>query len=221
MANPIVSPVEDLWIVDLKATAVSPLYTGENKLNSQKARKVGNILPTRMTGDGFAAVSIFGAIRGYAEKIYRDEGACDTGKDTKGCGRCLTCDMFGSLGRKGRILFEDLKTTRPFDKVVDRTVHPHIDRETGTIPPGKGASIELEEILEGTELVGKLLIRNPVEKDLVVLQAAFKAAEDSGIGGWTRRGKGRVKFDCKVNKIKWAAYKELGAAEAKKLVGAK
>ncbi len=221
MANPTVSPAnpDDLWIVELKATAVSPLYTGENKLNSQRERKVGNILPTRKTGDNFAAVSIFGAIRGYAEKIYRKDGTCDTGKDTKGCGRCLTCDMFGNLGKKGRVLFEDLKTTRPFDKVVERTVHPHIDRDSGTISQGKGASIELEEIVEGTELAGRLVIRNPVEKDLEVLNAALKAAEDSGIGGWTRRGKGRVKFETTVKKIKWSTYREIGAAEAKKLVG--
>ncbi|GFO96283.1 hypothetical protein ig2599ANME_0472, partial [groundwater metagenome] len=29
---------EDLWILELKATAVSPLYTGENKIDSQKRR---------------------------------------------------------------------------------------------------------------------------------------------------------------------------------------
>ncbi len=212
---------EDLWILELKATAVSPLYTGENKLESQRRRKVGNLLPTRMTGDGFAAVSIFGAIRGYTEKIYKDTGTCDTGKDTKGCGHCMTCDMYGSLGRKGRVLFEDMKTTRPFDKVVERTVHPHIDRETGTIASGKGASIEVEEIVEGTELTGRIVIKNPTEKDIEVLNAALKAAEDNGIGGWTRRGKGRVKFEVTAKKVKWANYKEQGAEEAKKLVAAK
>ena len=216
MSNP-----EDLWIIELKAIAVSPLYTGENKLNSQKERKVGNILPTRKSGDNFAVMSIFGAIRGYAEKIYKKDGTCDTGKDTKGCGRCLTCDMFGSLGKKGRVLFEDLKSTRPFDKVVDRTVHPHIDRETGTLAQGKGASIELEEMIEGTELTGRIVIKNPSEKDLEVLYAALKAAEENGIGGWTRRGKGRVKFEPVVKKIHWSTYKEYGAAEAKKLVAAK
>ncbi len=212
---------EDLWILELKATAISPLYTGENKLESQKQRKKGNLLPTRKSGDGFASISIFGAIRGFAEKIYKSEGTCDTGKDTKGCGRCLTCNMFGNLGRKGRVSFEDLKTTRPFEKVVERTVHPHIDRETGTISAGKGASIEVEEIVEGTELTGKIVIKNPTEKDIEVLTAALKAAEDSGIGGWTRRGKGRVKFEVTVKKVTWASYREAGAEEARKLVSMK
>jgi CRISPR/Cas system CSM-associated protein Csm3 (group 7 of RAMP superfamily) len=212
---------EDLWILELKATAVSPLYTGENKIDSQKRRKQGNLLPTRMSGDGFASISIFGAIRGYAEKIYKDAGTCDTGKDTKGCGRCLTCDMFGNLGRKGRVAFEDLKSVRPFDKVVERTVHPHIDRETGTLSAGKGASIELEEIVEGTELTGRIIIKNPTEKDIEVINAALKAAEDNGIGGWTRRGKGRVKFEVTAKKVKWAKYKEQGAAEANNLVSLK
>lgn len=212
---------EDLWILELKATAMSPLYTGENKLESQKRRKQGNLLPTRMSGDGFASISIFGVIRGFAEKIYKSEGTCDTGRDTKGCGICLTCNMFGSLGRKGRLSFEDLKTTRPFDKVVERTVHPHIDRETGTIAAGRGASIEVEEIVEGTELTGKIVIKNPTEKDIEVINAALKAAEDNGIGGWTRRGKGCVKFEVTANKVTWAYYKEAGAAEAKKLVNKK
>jgi len=212
---------EDLWILDLKARAISPLYTGENKMESQKQRKIGNLLPTRKSGDGYASISIFGAIRGFAEKIYKGDGTCDTGKDTRGCGKCLTCDMFGNLGRKGRVSFEDLKSIKPFERVVERTVHPHIDRETGTISAGKGASIEVEEIVEGTELAGKIIIKNPVEKDLEVLNAALKAAEDNGIGGWTRRGKGRVKFEVNMNRVKWENYKLAGAAEAKKLVSMK
>lgn len=212
---------EDLYILELKATAISPLYTGENKLESQKRRKVGNLLPTRMTGDGFASVSIFGVIRSYAEKIYRDTGTCDTGKDTKGCGKCLTCNMFGSLGRKGRVSFEDLKSVQPFDKIVERTVHPHIDRETGSIASGRGASIELEEIVEGTELTSTIVIKSPTEKDLEMLNAAFRAAEDNGIGGWTKRGKGRVKFEINIKRVKWSYYKEFGIEEAKKLVNLK
>lgn len=215
---------EDLWIMDLKVVAISPIYTGENKIESQKVRKTGNRLPTRMSGDGYATVNISGVIRANAEKIFRDEGSCDVGKNAKGCGKCLVCDMFGSLGRKGRISIDELKSVLPFDKVVQVAVHPRIDRETGTIPVDpmtgkalKGASLELEEIQEGTELLGKIIIRNPKSKDLDVLEAVFKAMEVGGIGGWTRRGKGRVSVVVDLKKIKWSDYKEIGKEEAKRL----
>ena len=209
---------KNLWILELKATAVSTLYSGENKINSKRKRGQGNKLPTRRTVDGHAAISIYGVMRTFAEKIYREEGTCDIGKNAKGCGRCLTCNMFGNLGRKGRVLFEDLKSIKPFNQCTEFTIHPHIDRETGTISSGKGASIELEEIVEGTELTGRILINNPKEKDLEVLLASIKAAEDNGIGGWTKRGKGRVKFNYSLKKIIWSKYKEIGMEETKRIM---
>lgn len=209
---------DDLWIMNLKVIAVSPVYTGENKLEQLKIRKIGNRLPTRKSGDGFATVNISGVIRSLIEKIYKDEGTCDVGRSAKGCGRCLTCDMFGYLGKKGRILVDELKSVQPFDKVVSVAIHPKIDRESGVIPSERGASIEVEEIGEGTEFIGKIIIKNPKEKDLVALEAALKAAEETGIGGHTRRGKGRVRFEVNIDKKKWRTYKEIGANEAKKLV---
>lgn len=215
---PIGTGGEDLWIMGLKVVAVSPIYTGENKVESQKMRKTGNRLPTRKSGDGYATVNISGVIRSFVEKIYKDEGSCDVGKNAKGCGRCITCKMFGSLGRKGKIGVDILKSVLPFDKVVQTVVHPRIDRETGTIPSERGASIEVEEIQEGTELLGRIIIRNPEEKDLVVLDSALKAMEVHGIGGWTRRGLGRTKIVTTLEKKKWSVYKELGKEEVERLL---
>lgn len=209
---------EDLWKMDLKVVATSSIYTGENKIESQKKRKIGNRLPTRRSGDGFATVNISGVLRAYVEKIYKDEGSCDVGKNAKGCGRCMTCDMFGYLGRKGRISVDELKSVLPFDNVIQIAVHPRIDRETGTIPSERGASIEVEEIQEGTELRGKILIKNPKPKDIEALEAAFKAMETGGIGGWTRRGKGRIAIAAELKKLKWSDYKEKGREEARKLL---
>ncbi len=56
------------------------------------------------------------------------------------------------------------RDTKELDKVVEKTIHPHIDREVGSISSGRGASIELEEIVEGTELTGKIIIKNPTER---------------------------------------------------------
>jgi len=213
------TPSDELWIMQLRVVAVSPIYTGENKIESQKLRKTGNRLPTRMSGDGFATVNISGLIRSYVEKIYKDENTCDIGKAPKGCGRCISCKMFGYLGRKGRISVDELKSELPFNKIVSVAVHPRIDRESGTIPQDRGASIEVEEIQEGAVLLGKILIRNPKDKDVEVLDAALKAIESGGVGGWTRRGKGRVSIAIDLKKLKWSSYKEIGKEDAKKLLG--
>ena len=219
--------IEELWIMDLNVTAVSPLYTGENKKEIADDIKKSGTLPTRKSGDGFAVMNISGIIRANVEKIYKDEGVCDVGADSKGCGfekiklnkqPCMTCDMFGFLGKRGRISVDELKSVKLFDDVVEIAVHPRINRDTGTIPPEQGATIKLEEIQEGTELKGRIIIRNPKEKDLVVLESAFKAMEIMGIGGWTRRGKGRVSIVSNVRKLKWSDFKEIGKEEVKKLM---
>ena len=210
----------DLLIMKLRATAITPLYTGENNMGRQRELKVGNRLPTRRTGDRVpkAVVSIFGVMRGVLEQIYRAEGACDTGKNAKGCGACQVCLLFGFLGRKGRATFEDLVTVQPFEKCVQPVVHPHIEREAGTLAQGKGASIELEEITEGTELIGRILIKSATETDLTMIMAGLAATEDQGIGGWTRRGKGKVRFEVELVRMKWEDYKQVGRVLAKELV---
>ncbi len=126
--------------------------------------------------------------------------------------------MFGYLGKKGKVYIDDLKSVRLFNEIVDRVVHPHIDRDNGTLVSGKGASIEIEEVAEGSEFNGKIIIRNATQKDVEIINACLRAAEDSGIGGWTRRGRGRVKFDVVLRQQKWSDYKALGEVEAKKWV---
>ena len=206
-----------LWILDLNAKAISPIYTGE--INTRR-RPSGNKLLTRKSGDNHAVVSIFGIIRRYAEQIYRERGqtrTCDIGKNSKGCGKCITCDLFGSLGKKGRVIFEYLKSKKSFKDVVDPTHHNNLDTETGQVK----AFIEVEQIKEGTEFGGKIIIRNPKQKDLEVILSALEAAEEQGIGGWTKRDMGRIKFDVTVNKIVWSDYIQDGIDRAKQLLGGK
>ena len=154
-----------LWILDLNAKALSPIYTGE--VNTRRRFK-GNQLLTRKSGDDHAVVSIFGVIRRYAEQIYREKdekGTCDVGKNSKGCGKCITCELFGSLGKKGRVIFEYLKSKKSFRDVVDTNHHHNIDSETGQV----NAFLEVEEIKEGTEFSGKVIIRNPTKKELRII----------------------------------------------------
>lgn len=209
---------EEIWIMHLKIIALSPIYTGENKLKEIRERKTKNRIPTRKSGDGHAAVNLSGVLRAYSEKMLKDSGACDVARDAKGCGRCVVCNMFGYLGKKGRIIVDELKSVRPFNEVVDVSVHPRIDRDTGVVTKDAGPTIELEEIQEGTELVGNIVIRNPSEKDVEIIRGVLDAIEIHGMGGWTRRGRGRTKIDVDLEKIKWSTYLDIGKEEARKLL---
>lgn len=211
---------DGIWIMHLEVTAITSIYTGENKKEEAKERRKGNLLPTRKTGDGYAGVNLAGIVRFYAEKIFKSDGACDVGINAKGCGRpsCPTCDMFGYLGRKGRISVDELKSVEPFSKVVDIATHPRISRETGTVVQDKGATIDLEEVREGTVLLGNIIIRNPKEKDVKNLRGILNAIEVNGLGAWSRRGKGRVSFSVNLEKIRWSDYKNIGEEEARKLL---
>jgi hypothetical protein len=209
---------DGIWAMRLKVTAITSIYTGENKKKDAENRKDGKLLPTRKSGDGYATVNLAGIVRFYAEKIYKIDGACDVGVNAKGCGRCLTCDMFGSLGRKGRISVDELKSVVPFGQCVDICTHPRISRETGTVVQDRGATIDLEEVREGTVFLGNIMIRNPKEKDVEMLSSILKAIEENGLGGWTRRGKGRCSFAVTLDKIGWQNYKDMGKEEARKLL---
>ncbi len=109
-------------VFDLKATTLSPMYSGEIKLDRRSDVKL-----VRITGDGRVAFPIYGALRGYLERILRENGEniCDTGaKDAKPCGRCVLCDLFGSLSKKGRAIIDDMVSERPYKEIV----HPHLHR---------------------------------------------------------------------------------------------
>ena len=213
-----VSQNEDIWILHLKVTALSPIYTGENKVKEVKSRKTKNRIPTRKSGDGYASVNLSGILRAYSEKMLKSSGACDVARDAKGCGRCITCDLYGYLGKKGRVSVDELKTVLPFNEVVDISTHPRIDRDTGVVTKDQGPTIDLEEIQEGSILTGNIVIRNPTEKDVEIISGVLKAIETHGLGGWTRRGRGRTTIDVTLEKIKWSTYVDLGKEEARKLL---
>lgn len=215
-----VSQNEEIWILHLKVTALSPIYTGENKVKEVKARKTKNRIPTRKSGDGFASVNLSGILRAYSEKMLKSSGACDVAQNAKGCGRpdCITCDLYGYLGKKGRVSVDELKTVKPFDDITDISTHPRIDRDTGVVTKDQGPTIELEEIQEGTELLGNIIIRSPRDRDVEIIKGALMAIETHGMGGWTRRGRGRCSIMSTLEKIKWSTYVDMGREEARKLL---
>jgi len=176
-------------IVQLEAVTRSPVHSGEIKVSrASKSPK-----PVRITGDGKVAIPIYGALRGYLEVMLRKSGenVCDTGaKAAKPCGKCVLCDLFGSLQKRGRAIIDDLKSVEDYKKIVDEAVHLRLSRENWSVSD----TLRMEEIREGATFVGKIRIIDPKPRDKELILAGLKAIEEFGICGWVTRGRGRIKF---------------------------
>lgn len=187
-------------VFDIKATTTSPAVSGEIKMDRKADIKLA-----RITGDGRVAIPIYGALRGYLERILRENGenVCDTGmKDAKPCGRCVLCDLFGSLGKKGRAIIDDLVSERAYKEIVHPSVHLRISREDGVV----SNTLKIEEIEEGAVFTGKIRVVDPKPRDKELIVAGLKAIEEFGIGGWVTRGRGRVKVDFSIQEREWTDF---------------
>lgn len=162
---------------------VSPLVTGEIKKVPQKGTR-----PVRRTAHGRVAVPIYGALRAGLEKTLRANGkqVCDSGKKT--CGRCVLCDLFGSLGQGGRAIIDDLVSDRPASEIAHPSTHVRLNREDNTVED----SLKQEEVEEGAVFRGQILLDRVKEGDLELIQAGLEAINEFGLGGWKTRGRGRV-----------------------------
>jgi len=187
-------------VFEIKATTTSPVVSGEIKMDRKSDIKLA-----RITGDGRVAIPVYGALRGYLERILRENGenVCDTGaKDAKPCGRCVLCDLFGSLDKKGRAIIDDLVSERPYKEIVHPAVHLRISRENGAV----SNTLRIEEIEEGAVFTGKIRVVDPKPRDKELIIAGLKAIEEFGIGGWVTRGRGRVKIDFTVQEKEWTDF---------------
>ncbi len=196
-------------VFDLKLMTTSPMYSGEIKLDRK-----GEIKLCRITGDGRVAFPIYGVLRGYLERILKESGedVCDTGaKDAKPCGRCVLCDLFGSLGKKGRAIIDDMVSEKPYREIVHPAVHLRVNREKGTV----SNTLRIEEIEEeGAIFRGKIRIIDPKPRDEELIKAGLRAIEEFGIGGWTTRGRERVKIEYSIHEKEWSDFLK----EAKEIV---
>ena len=190
-------------VFELKARTLTPAVSGETKIDRQEKTKTKL---ARITGDGRVAIPIYGVLRGYLEIMLRQKGenVCDTGK--KGaipCARCVLCDLFGSLEKKGRAIIDDLVSVEPYKNIVHPTIHLRINRETGTVSD----TLKIEEIQEGAVFTGKIRVLFPKERDVELIMAGLKAIEEFGLGGWVTRGRGRIKFTkIEIKKKSWVDF---------------
>lgn len=203
--------------IALEAKTLSTVVSGEIKSDEIERRgREGVNKPCRVTGDGKVAIPIYGAIRSYLEKTLKESGkaVCDTGaRGSKGCGVCILCDLFGHLGRRGRALMDDLKSVEDFKKIVKPTFHSKISRETFSVTD----SLNMDEIQENAVFKGNIKILEPKNTDLELITTAVNAINEFGVGGWLRRGRGRVEIKItSVEKKTWSDLLNKGKEDAKK-----
>ncbi|MEM3525748.1 MAG: hypothetical protein QXQ54_08910, partial [Thermoplasmata archaeon] len=123
-------------------------------------------------------------------------------KGAKTCGRCVLCDLFGSLGKAGRLIADDMVSEKPASEIVSVTVHTRLERETRTVSD----TLQMEEVQPGAKFKGRLIILNPQPRDDELVQAAINAINEFGVGGWVNRGRGRVKLEIvKKEEKEWAS----------------
>ena len=208
-------------VCEIEMKTISPVISGEIKeFERNRKREQGIHLPCRITGDNKVAVPIYGALRGYTEITLRASGekVCDTGlkgRDGAGCGMCVLCDLYGYLGRRGRVFIDDLVSEKSFDTIVKKATHIKMDREKGAVTD----TLVAEEIEEGAIFKGKLMILNPKEKDLELINTGIVGINQFGLGGWLTRGRGRVELKIvKVSKKKFEDLKKEAGKIASELL---
>ncbi len=204
---------------ELEMKTLSTVISGEIKEEERRRKeRAGVHLPCRITADGRVAVPVYGALRGYAEIALRANGedVCDTGgKGTKGCGKCVLCDLYGSLGMRGRAMIDDLRSVENYDSVVKKVMHVKLDREKGNVSDALGA----EEIQEGTVFTGNIVVLNPKARDTELINTGIEGINQFGLGGWLTRGRGRVELKiANVERKSWGALVEEARKKAKELL---
>lgn len=155
--------------------------------------------------------SVKGKMRSELEQIY------DKSKNGEPCGcgdkNCIVCTMFGAnrnpksnagvprLKVRDMNLIDELSGKREVTEVKAAT---SINRKTGTA--ANSSLRQVERICAGTEFTYEFVLSiydGDNEKKLVeTLDTCMDLIEDSGIGGGTSRGNGKVTFLTRTDKEK-------------------
>lgn len=168
-----------------------------------------------------------GTVRGLARAISsscKSDRECSIRYDkftkTNVVNTCITCDMFGIMGKSSKVIFTDFM---PEDNVqvtvqkLNMQFGPNVNKdekegfkfyETLPNPYNSSSKTEAELISAGASFTGKVFFRELTEEELSLLMysLSLNKAECRGInlktGGFKNEGKGEIKaetIDFKVN----------------------
>ena len=190
--------MKKITLINVTMTTLSPFYTGEVREEEKRISRVN--FPVRKTSTGKVLIPFKGPIRSALEVMLPGNGkqVCNTGiKGTKPCGQCIVCSMFGSMGRKGRVSTDFLISDDDKKQIVREASHVRLDRNKGSVSD----SFKGEEVIENSVFRSKIIVNEPQPDDIELIKAALLYIEEHGLGGWTNKGYGRVKFETTVEEL--------------------
>jgi CRISPR-associated RAMP protein (TIGR02581 family) len=158
--------------------------------------------------------SLKGKVRAEAERIARQNNepipVCNPPNINNMCGTlkktpenfCICCKIFGTAARSdgtsvaSKVRFRDSYPLTKVETLLTRT-GTALDRSTTSV--SSGSLYTTEAVPAGTRFGLEIVGENLSERELNLVRAALKSVRDSGLGGYSSRGFGKVKF--KIDKI--------------------
>ncbi len=182
----------------IKATTITPLYTGEiREEDILIAKKQKITYPIRKTNTGKVLVQFKGPLRATGEILLKERGinVCNiTLQGGRTCKVCPICVLFGAFGKKGKLNIGFLVSDDDKSFITRLNTHIKINRENGMIIE----SYRSEEVIEGVTFTSKIIATDITDEELSILKDILIELEDKGIGGWTHKGYGRMKYELSI-----------------------
>lgn len=212
--------------IDLTVTAVDRLFIGSGFIDTDKD---GIFKCTDKTAEGYAFIpgsSLKGCVR-YLARILSDGCLDDPQRAYRGRSlsypfelikckadkRCIICDMFGMMGRRSKIDFEDLICTTPaFEKTtVNAQFSPNISsnkyHDRGELygyklymnkcePYPSKQKDRIEAVAAGCVFTGRVYFRDLTDSELELLcySLGLGGDIDPKLGGYRNEGLGQVRI---------------------------
>lgn len=209
--------LEERFILEGSLALKTPLHIGSPKTEIDITQVDLPILRDTQEQPYVPGSSLKGKVRSEAERIARKEGlpVCTPPDTAAMCGSlksstndlCVCCKIFGTAGNKvsvaSKVRFRDAYPTEKIDKTLVRAGIA-MDRATGSV--ARGALYNIEAIPAGASFGFEVVAENLLPEQKKLLKAALSSFADSGLGGSTSRGMGKVDLKLESATVRTAKF---------------
>jgi len=209
--------LEERLILKGNLALKTPLHIGSPKTEIDITQIDLPILRDTQEQPYIPGSSLKGKVRSEAERIVRKEGlpVCTPPNTTAMCGSlknsvddlCICCKIFGTTGNNvsvaSKVRFRDAYPTEKIDKTLVRACIA-MDRATESVAPG--ALYSIEAIPAGASFRFEVVAENLLPEQMKLLKAALSSFADSGLGGSTSRGMGKIDLRLESATVRTAKF---------------
>jgi CRISPR/Cas system CSM-associated protein Csm3 (group 7 of RAMP superfamily) len=203
--------------ITVECKTLSPTVSGSS-VSAPPRDRFKRIKAVRLTSDHRAVIPFSGPLRAALELLFKrcGEKVCDTGeRGSVGCGTCSVCKLLGSRVKPSRVVISEFISLKPVSHIVRRVTHSKLHRKHGAVSD----LLTMEEIQEGAVFRATIRVNSPQERDISLIRSGINVINEFGLGGWRRRGRGRVHIQItNIEKISWDTYLKRGQEIANKLI---